>query len=150
MECTPNGSAVACIGGKPENGDIYDVELRPDCGADGYFGGVSNDAGAELRDALPPKDESTPAVFAAGQLVCIQAIGRAGQDASYFYVASVPVEDLRQCRGKRLCKTYGDRKAAGWQRDASDCYLSPTGRPADACPQGWVDSEDIEDFSNGM
>jgi len=150
VECTPKGRDLDCIGGKPENGDIYDVELRPDCGADGFFGGVANDAGAELRDALPPKDESTPAVLAAGQLVCIQAIGRVGQDPSYFYVASVPVADVPDCRGNQLCVTYGDRQAAGWKQDASGCHISPSGRPTNACPQGWVRREDIEDFSNGM
>ncbi|AXK72830.1 hypothetical protein DWG18_11430 [Lysobacter sp. TY2-98] len=150
MECTPKGRDLACIGGKPENGEIYDVELMPDCGPDGYFGGVANEDGAELRDALPPKDESTPAVLAAGQLVCIEAVGSAGQEPSYFYVAAVPAGDVLACRGNPLCVTYGDRKANGWKGDATQCHIASSGWPAGACPQGWVDGEDIEDFSNGM
>jgi hypothetical protein len=139
-----------CIGGKPENGDIYDVELLPDRGADGLFGGVANDAGAELRDALPPKDELTPVVLGAGQLVRIQAIGRAGHDPAYFYVATVPVSDVAACRGNRLCSLYGDRQSRGWTLHATECHIASDGRPTDACPQGWAASEDIEDFSNGM
>ncbi|WP_407910282.1 hypothetical protein [Lysobacter claricitrinus] len=150
VECTQKGGDLACIGGKPENGDIYDVDLRPDCGADGYFGGVMNDGGAELRDALPPNDASTPAVLGAGQLVCIQAVGSVGQDPSYFYVAMVPASDVAACQGNRLCSTYGDRKVSQWNGDATRCRIATNGRPTDACPQGWVRREDIEDFSNGM
>ena len=150
VECTARGHDLACIGGKPENGDIYDVELMPDCGADGFFGGVASDAGTELRDALPPEDETTPAVLARGQLVCIQAIGRVAQDPSYFYVTAVPPSAIAACRSNRLCETYGTRTASGWHLDATKCHLSPGGRPTDACPQGWARREDIEDFSNGM
>ncbi|WP_155914443.1 hypothetical protein [Lysobacter sp. HA18] len=150
MDCTRNGQNLDCIGGKPENGDIYDVELMPTCGPDGFFGGVSDDKGTELRDALPPKDEATPAVLSAGQLICIQAIGRAGQDPSYFYVAAVPVADVPTCRGNRLCSTYADRSATGWHLDATKCHIASNGRPTEDCPQGWARREDIEDFSNGM
>jgi hypothetical protein len=150
VECTPRGTDLDCIGGKPENGDIYDVELRPDCGPDGFFGGVASETGTELRDALPPKDESTPAVLAQGQLVCIQAIGRVGQDPSYFYVAVVPVADVPACRGNKLCSLYGGRTVTGWHGDAAACHIGAGARPSGACPQGWVRREDIEDFSNGM
>jgi hypothetical protein len=150
VQCTPRGNSLACIGGKPENGDIYDVDLGPDCGADGFFGGVSSDAGAELRDALPPEDELTRAVLGKGQLVCIQAIGRAGQEPAYFYVAAVPVADVARCRGNPLCFTYGDRPVNGWKTHAAKCGIATNGRPTDACPQGWARREDIEDFSNGM
>lgn len=150
VECTPHGVDPDCIGGAPENGDIYYVELRPDCGPDGFFGGVTAVRGSELRDALPPKDELTPAVLARGQLVCIQAIARAGQDPSYFYVAVVPVADVPACRGNPLCTMYGDRAGSGWSGGTGTCRIASNGRPSDACPQGWARREDIEDFSNGM
>lgn len=150
VTCTPQGRDLACIGGKPENGDIYDVELRPGCGVDGFFGGVVNDAGAELRDALPPTDRTTRAVLGAGQLVCIQAIGRVGQDPAYFYVSAVRAADVPQCRRNALCATYGDRTTRQWNLDSSTCRIASNGRPTDSCPQGWARREDIEDFSNGM
>jgi hypothetical protein len=150
VECSQEGARLACIGGKPENGDIYDVELRPDCGPDGFFGGVAAETGAELRDALPPKDEASPAVLAQGQLVCIQAVAGPGQDPSYFYVVAVPVADVPACRGNRLCVTYGDRAVAGWKGHSGVCHIAADKRTSNACPQGWARREDIEDFSNGM
>lgn len=150
VDCTRKGQNLDCIGGKPENGDIYDVEMTPDCGPDGFFGGVASETGTELRDALPPKDDVTTAVLGQGQLVCIQATGSVGQDPSYFYVVAVPVANVAACRGNRLCSLYGDRHSKGWRLDTKTCGIASNGRPTDACPQGWARREDIEDFSNGM
>lgn len=150
VACSGRGVDLDCTAGTPENGDIYDVELMPDCGAYGFFGGVSNRAGAELRNALPPNDDGTLAVLGNGQLVCIQAIGRAGQDPAYFYAAAVPSAEVARCRDNKLCALYGDRPVQRWNLDTGACTLAPRNRPAAACPQGWVRRDDIEDFPNGM
>ncbi|GAB6194824.1 hypothetical protein [Lysobacter xanthus] len=145
VECTPKGREIACIGGKPENGDIYDVELRPDCGADGFFGGVADDSGAELRDALAPNDEATLAVLSKGQLVCIQAIARAGQQPDYFFVSTIQRSAVPSCRGNRLCDMYGDRRV--------DLRSTPRECPVTrdtSCVAGWVDADALESFDNGM
>lgn len=145
VQCAPRHRELACIGGKPENGDFYDVELRPDCGGDGFFGGVSNDAGAELRDAVPPNDETTLAVLPKGQLVCIQAIARAGQQPDYFYVTTIQTSAVPVCKGNRLCEIYGDRPV--------DMRTKPVPCPVTgdtSCAAGWIDSDAVESFDNGM
>jgi hypothetical protein len=136
---------MQCMGGKPENGDIYDVELMPSCGGDGFFGGVAARDGAELRDALPPKDESTPAILPKGQLVCIQAIARAGQQPEYFYVSTLHASAVAACKGNPLCEAYGDRPI---ETLASATPCPVTGDAA--CAAGWIDADAIEAFENGM
>ena len=145
VECTPRGADLDCIGGKPENGDIYDVELRPDCSAGGFFGGVAEEGGAELRDALPPKDEVTLAVLPKGQLLCIEAIGRAGQQPEYFYVTTIRASAVAACKNNRLCDLYGDRRI-DMKSNPAPCPL--TGDRS--CAAGWIDADAVEAFENGM
>lgn len=146
VECDHRDGHLHCIGGKPENGDIYDVELRPDCGPDGFFGGVVEERGAELRNALPPKDTKTLATLSKGQIVCIEAIGRAGHDPSYFYVSTLPVVSIAACSGNRLCETYGDRKVENFS-PPTPC---PVPGRASKCAAGWIDADMVEAFENGM
>jgi hypothetical protein len=133
------------VGGKPENGDIYDVELRPDCGADGFFGGVAEKSGAELRDGLPPTDETTVAVLPKGQFVCILAIARAGQQPDYFYVTTIQTSAVPECKGNHLCDLYGDR-TVGMRMPPVPCPV--TGDTS--CVAGWIDADAVESFDNGM
>jgi hypothetical protein len=145
VECSQDRGNLTCVGGKPENGDLYDVELRPDCGPDGFFGGVAEESGAELRDALPPKDEKTLAVVPKGQLLCIEAIGRAGQQPEYFYVTTIQVPAVAACKGNRLCDLYGDRRV--------DMKSGPSPCPVTgdrSCAAGWIDADTVESFENGM
>jgi len=121
------------------------VELRPDCGADGFFGGVAEDSGAELRDALPPKDEVTFAILPKGQLVCIQAIGRAGQQPEYFFVTTIRASAIPACKGNHLCEIYGDRRV--------DMRSKPVPCPVTgeaSCVAGWINADAVDSFDNGM
>lgn len=146
VQCETRKGRLDCLGGKPEYGDIYDVELMPDCGAGGFFGGVVEQKGAELRDVLPPNDKETQAVLSKGQIVCIRAIGRAGQQPSYFYVSTMPMSDIALCKGNRLCDLYGDR-AVQWHGSPTPC---PPPAMSSACAEGWIDADMVEAFENGL
>lgn len=146
-DCPSNGPSDAmCDGGN------YDVELRDDCSAAGFFGGVSAKAGSALLNGLPPKDTAVVGKLAKGQLLCIRAIARAGQNPNWYYVTALPVAAIAGCEGNALCTTYGDRPIAWTQpaRARATCTLRSMDRPDTGCASGWIDAEAVEAFSNGM
>jgi hypothetical protein len=133
-----------------EAGD-YDVELLLDCGRDGFFAGVANEKGAVLVDKAPPEDTIQRATLPRGQIACIQAIARAGQNPAWYYVTALPVASIEACVGNPLCMTYGDRKVE-WHvpHEEEACHPTGSGRYAGACAAGWVRASDLDVFSNGM
>ncbi|MCF5962265.1 hypothetical protein L2196_05785, partial [Xanthomonas perforans] len=108
--CTDAMTATGCTAGNVDTGDFYDVEFLPDCGDKGFFAGVAQANGADLLDAVPVTGSSATATanLAQGQLVCVQAIGRAGQNPRYYYVAAIPASTVARCENTALCRTYGD------------------------------------------
>ncbi|XUP36878.1 hypothetical protein WAE31_02890 (plasmid) [Xanthomonas axonopodis pv. vasculorum] len=99
------------MAGNIDAGDFYDVEFSPDCGDKGFFAGVAQANGVDLLDVVPVTGNSATATanLAQGQLVCVQAVGRAGQTPRYYYVAAIPASTIAKCKNNALCKTYGDR-----------------------------------------
>ena len=137
-------------GDRCEAGD-YDVELLVDCGRGGFFAGVANENGAVLVDKAPPEDTIERATLPQGQIACIQAIARAGQDPAWYYVTAMPVASIEACASNPLCVTYGDRKVE-WRipHEGATCHSIGPGRYAGACASGWVRASDLDVFSNGM
>lgn len=140
----------ALTGDRCEAGD-YDVELLVDCGRDGFFAGVASENGAVLVDKVPPVDTIQRATLSKGQIACIQAIARAGQNPAWYYVTALPVASIETCAGNPLCVTYGDRKVE-WRvpQKGGPCHSTGPGRYAGGCAAGWVRASDMDVFSNGM
>ena len=70
--------------------------FRPDCGNEGFFAGVAQANGVDLLNVVPTTGSSATATanLAQGQLVCVQTIGRAGQNRRYYYVAAIPASTI--------------------------------------------------------
>ena len=129
----------------------YDVELLLDCGRDGFFAGVASENGTAVVDKAPPEDTIQRATLQQGQIACIQAIARAGQNPAWYYVTALPVASIEACVGNPLCTTYGDRKVE-WRVPHAEgtCRSTGPGSYAGACAAGWVRASDLDVFSNGM
>jgi len=149
VQCTDPKAGKGCTAGDVASGDFYDVELAPCCGAQGFFAGVADAKGVDALDRVPSTGSKAVATarFAQGQLVCVQAIGRAGQNPQYYFVISVPASSVVACKaGSALCGTYGDRPIQHLQRNRGPACL-----PASAqCAQGWVSANALDVFFNGM
>ncbi len=147
-------AAVRCgnpaTGEECEAGD-YDVELLPNCGREGFFAGVGNADGATLVDKAPPEDSVHRAVLSQGQILCIQAIARAGQNPAWYYVTALPAASIEACNGNSLCERYGDRKVESLSPKATNtCRSAGAGRFAGECATGWVRASELDVFSEGM
>lgn len=145
-ECPSNAPDAICDGGD------YDIELRDDCGADGFFGGVAAEGGSILLDTIPPRDKTVVGRLSKGQIVCIRAIARAGQGPNWYYVSTLPVATIAACQGNALCDTYGDRPIAWTDAKAprAACTVDTLDRPDSGCASGWIDAKALEAFSEGM
>ncbi|TVS69135.1 hypothetical protein E2P70_05320 [Xanthomonas perforans] len=151
--CTDAMTATGCTAGNVDTGDFYDVEFLPDCGDKGFFAGVTQANGADLLDAVPVTGSSATATanLAQGQLVCVQAIGRAGQNPRYYYVAAIPASTVARCENTALCKTYGDRPIKQIKPASGEhCHAAAPGQSTGNCAQGWVSADALEVFSNGI
>jgi hypothetical protein len=145
--------AKGCTAGNVDAGDFYDVELSPACDDAGLFAGVAQASGVDALDAVPTTGSSVVARarLAQGQLVCIQAIGRAGQNPLYYYVIAIPADSVAGCKNNSVCRTYGDRPI---QRSKSatggSCHAAAPGQYVGDCAQGWVGADALDVFSNGI
>jgi hypothetical protein len=140
--CDEPESGTSCVGGD------YDIELRPDCGPNGLFAGVSDPKGALLIDKAPPEDTVRRATLSQGQVVCIEAIARAGDSASYYYVVAMPLSAITVCDTNPVCQKYGDRDV-DWHtpHGRSACRSVALGRFSNECPTGWVRESKLEIFA---
>ncbi|AOY65027.1 hypothetical protein ABFO19_02565 [Xanthomonas citri pv. glycines] len=86
--------------------------------------------------------------LAQGQLVCVQAIGRAAQNPRYYYVAAIPASTIARCKNNALCKTYGDRQIK--RASGESCHPAAPGQYVGNCAQGWVSADALDVFSNGI
>lgn len=153
MQCADANMAKGCTAGNVDAGDFYDVELSPACDDAGLFAGVAQASGVDVLDAVPTTGSSVVARarLAQGQLVCIQAIGRAGQNPLYYYVIAIPADSVAGCKNNPACRTYGDRPI---QRSKSatggSCHAAAPGQYVGDCAQGWVGADALDVFSNGI
>ncbi|MEA9588522.1 hypothetical protein VC279_01765 [Xanthomonas sp. WHRI 10064A] len=153
VTCTDAKAAKGCTAGNVDSGDFYDVELSPDCGDDGFFAGVAQAKGVDVLNVVPTTGSSATATasLAQGQLVCVQAIGRAGQNPLYYYVAAIPVDSIAKCKNNALCKTYGDRPIKQMKpASGENCHAAAPGQYVGNCAQGWVSADALDVFSNGL
>lgn len=153
ISCQGAQAEERCTAGDLASGDYYDVDLSLDCGAEGFFAGVAQAQGAALLSEAPATGSkaTTTAKLSEGQLVCVRAIARAGQNPSYYYVVAIPSSTVSQCKGNALCQRYGDRPIqlqAGTGKPI--CEVTAPGQYTDSCAQGWIASEALDVFSNGM
>ncbi|WP_285447915.1 hypothetical protein [Xanthomonas sp. LMC-A-07] len=153
VQCADANMANGCTAGNVDAGDFYDVELSPACDDAGLFAGVAQASGVDALDAVPTTGSSViaRARLAQGQLVCIQAIGRAGQNPLYYYVIAIPADSVAGCINNSVCRTYGDRPI---QRSKSatggSCHAAAPGQYVGDCAQGWVGADALDVFSNGI
>ncbi|WDI93293.1 hypothetical protein [Xanthomonas campestris] len=153
VQCADANMAKGCTAGNVDAGDFYDVELSPACDDAGLFAGVAQASGVDALDAVPTTGSSViaRARLAQGQLVCIQAIGRAGQNPLYYYVIAIPADSVAGCKNNSVCRTYGDRPI---QRSKSatggSCHAAAPGQYVGDCAQGWVGADALDVFSNGI
>lgn len=153
VQCADANMAKGCTAGNVDAGDFYDVELSPACDDAGLFAGVAQASGVDALDAVPTTGSSVVARarLAQGQLVCIQAIGRAGQNPLYYYVIAIPADSVAGCKNNPACRTYGDRPI---QRSKSatggNCHAAAPGQYVGDCAQGWVGADALDVFSNGI
>ncbi|MEQ7417492.1 hypothetical protein ABQF04_18220 [Xanthomonas campestris pv. campestris] len=153
VQCADANMAKGCTAGNVDAGDFYDVELSPACDDAGLFAGVAQASGVDALDAVPTTGSSVVARarLAQGQLVCIQAIGRAGQNPLYYYVIAIPADSVAGCKNNPACRTYGDRPI---QRSKSatggSCHAAAPGQYVGDCAQGWVGADALDVFPNGI
>jgi len=153
VKCSNASTGSGCTAGDVDSGDFYDVELSPDCGDQGFFAGVADAKGVETLNAVPSTGSkvSVTAKLSKGQLVCVQGIGRAGQNPLFYYVVAVPAATVGKCKGNTLCDTYGDRPITGLANTGGEaCHAAAPGHYAGNCAQGWVSADVLDVFSNGM
>ncbi len=153
VKCSNASTGSGCTAGDVDSGDFYDVELSPDCGDHGFFAGVADAKGVETLSAVPSTGSkaSVTAKLSKGQLVCVQGIGRTGQNPLFYYVVAVPAATVGKCKGNTLCDTYGDRPITGLATTGGEaCHAAAPGRYAGNCAQGWVSADVLDVFSNGM
>jgi len=110
--CDDSSGSFACVGGRPEVGDYYDIDMHPGCGQAAVLGQVTSDH-AELRDKIAPLDRETTGVLTKGQEVCIEAVGHVNARIAYYFV-SAPAETAtrEECRSTR----QGVHCKSGWLR----------------------------------
>ncbi|MBB3812793.1 hypothetical protein FHY13_001099 [Xanthomonas arboricola] len=153
VECSNVETAKNCTAGNMDTGDFYDVELLPACGDDGFFAGVAQARGVDALSAVPTTGSNAVANanLAEGQLVCIQGIGRTGQNPLYYYVVAIPTTSVAKCKNNALCEKYGDRPIKRLKPSAGDaCHATKSGQYAGDCAQGWVSADALDVFSNGL
>lgn len=117
----------------------YDIVLRPTCDQDGLFARVRDSSGALLIDKAPPEDTVRRAILAKGQPVCIEAIARAGEADSYYYVVTIPSPRIASCKAGDLCRD-GKSDDIHWliPHVESLCQKAGRGRFLGGCAAGWV------------
>ncbi|MBH1645417.1 hypothetical protein I5U75_18435 [Stenotrophomonas maltophilia] len=153
VKCSNASTGSGCTAGDVDSGDFYDVELSPDCGDQGFFAGVADAKGVETLNAMPSAGSkaSVTAKLSKGQLVCVQGIGRTGQNPLFYYVVAVPAATVGKCKGNTLCDTYGDRPITGLANTGGEaCHVAAPGHYAGNCAQGWVSADVLDVFSTGM
>lgn len=153
VTCSNASAGTGCTAGDVDSGDFYDVELSPDCGDQGFFAGVAEAKGVETLDAVPSSRSRTTATakLSKGQLVCVQGIGRTGQNPLFYYVVAIPANTVGKCKDNALCDTYGDRPINNRVATGGEaCHAAAPGHYAGNCAQGWVSADVLDVFSNGM
>lgn len=153
VTCSNASAGTGCTAGDVDSGDFYDVELSPDCGDQGFFAGVAEAKGVETLDAVPSSGSKATATakLSKGQLVCVQGIGRTGQNPLFYYVVAIPANTVGKCKDNALCDTYGDRPIDNRVATGGEaCHAAAPGHYAGNCAQGWVSADVLDVFSNGM
>ncbi len=153
VTCSNGSAGTGCTAGDVDSGDFYDVELSPDCGDQGFFAGVAEAKGVETLDAVPSSGSKATATakLSKGQLVCVQGIGRTGQNPLFYYVVAIPANTVGKCKDNALCDTYGDRPINNRVATGGEaCHAAAPGHYAGNCAQGWVSADVLDVFSNGM
>ena len=126
----------------------YKVELRG-CERDAFYAGVANEKGARLDDRIDNAEANTVANLADKQFVCVAAIAK-GTPEDRYYVIAVPVASVPECKGKAICRQYGDRTIRWMQAEPSvPCRRQGAGY-GPGCAAGWVDKSVLDEFSNGL
>lgn len=146
-QCKNPETGQGCIIGNMEAGDYYDVELNPGCSENGVFGGVIAN-GPALLDTLPVTGSNAreTARLSKNQLLCVQAVARAGQTPSYYHVVALNPSQIEACSHQPACSRYQavHIELAGQSSSGNECTLDSDLRATDGCAQGWIDADSVE------
>ncbi len=142
--CDDAAAGTGCVLGNFESGDYYDLELSPSCGAEGVFGGVTENTVA-LLDSLPVTGSKTltNARLAKEQFVCVRAIAAVGRKQAYYYVTAISPEGVPVCGAAGLCERYGRRPVdfQAQQREGIACKVAGDGEVQGDCGRGWINAK---------
>ena len=147
VSCERHEGKLACIGGRPEVGDYADVDLHPECGADGWFGVINAKHPVELRNRISPLDTRTLATLTQGQPVCIRAIGQVEGQAFYYFATAVPKAAVSQCTANVACnpptppviRWTSKKPVAACRADNQDSLRE--------CASGWIQADELSRLS---
>ncbi|HEX7815549.1 hypothetical protein [Dyella sp.] len=132
----------------------YDITADPPsrrCAQDGLYGNIQTDSpGLTLLDR--PAGGKPVARLKNRQFVCVSADARQGnQEVQWYYVTAITVGSVAACRGRKLCGGPGDLPIESLVPGTGvSCHRDAKGNVVGDCASGWVRTEDLELFANGI
>lgn len=150
LNCEDADKGRGCTMRNANSEDRFTVTLHPGCGKEGIFVVVNNaEDGAELW-GTPPGVEMR-ATLSKGQVVCIQATAYIEGEITpfYYYVTTVPLEMLEDCRGAAACEKYADPPITSHvPHPGPVCRTTGPWSDEGVCAAGWIRAENIAGFFN--
>lgn|GEM_PF-1444282 len=130
--------------------DGTEIEAGDDCTSNMVFGAVGADQGVMLEDSFQPSTGKPVAHLGANQLLCLQAAQRKDGVLIRALVMAIPTRTVKLCKDNDVCK--GADSTIEWMRPRTGivCTLESDGHYAGDCASGWVNGEDIEEYSMGL
>ena len=128
----------------------YDVAVTGcDDRDDVFFGEVLPDKGTTLTSDIAPGTAKPLAHLASLQFLCIAATAKKQGAPTRLYVAALPIERVAACKGNHLCATHPVEWIA--PKPAEACkWIGHDGEFTGGCAAGWVDEDQVDQFSMGM
>jgi len=154
LQASSPGSAVTCTRDTHGNTactiDGTAIDAGDDCTSNLSFGAVGAEHGVTLEDSFKPAAGKPVAHVGANQLLCLRAAQRKEGVLVRALVMAIPTRTVKLCKDNEMCK--GADSPIEWKRPTTGiaCTLKPDGRYAGDCATGWVDGQDIEEYSMGL
>lgn len=140
IQCNDAGALDCTIG-------PYQVDIHSDCSVEPYYGAVYDQPAKLYKQA--DSDQNVVASLAEDQLVCIKATAKAGiSDAEYFIMA-MPIDRFGRCDGVDVLCRVSVPLSEPYRTTMESCKQFKNGEIS-SCPQGWVRSDAIEPYPNGL
>ncbi|MBJ9974478.1 hypothetical protein IAE35_12765 [Pseudomonas sp. S75] len=154
LQASSPGSAATCTLDPQGNTlctlDGTQIDAGDDCTSNMVFGAVTADQGVTLEDNFKPSAGKPVAHLGVNQLLCLRAAQRKGGVLVRALVMAIPTRTVKLCKDNELCKDADS--TIEWKRPTTGilCTLEPDGHYTGDCASGWVDGNDIEEYSMGL